>query len=163
MAARLTSKGGLLVARSVHPEYQEVLQTYAKNQGMPITEFGYDAETGAADLDDLERKLNDLTAAVIVQSPNFFGVVEDVKRAAAIAHRRGALLVMGFHRGGFARHPGAAAEPISWRANCNRSPSRRATAGRMRASSPRAKNSRARCPAGWWARPPTRAAIARFA
>ena len=96
MAARLTSKGGLLVARSVHPEYQEVLQTYAKNQGMPITEFDYDAETGAADLDDLERKLNDLTAAVIVQSPNFFGVVEDVKRAAAIAHRRGALLVMGF-------------------------------------------------------------------
>jgi glycine dehydrogenase subunit 1 len=96
MAARLTSKGGLLVARSVHPEYQEVLQTYAKNQGMPITEFDYDPETGAADLDDLERKLNDLTAAVIVQSPNFFGVVEDVKRAATIAHRRGALLVMGF-------------------------------------------------------------------
>jgi glycine dehydrogenase subunit 1 len=96
MAARLTGKGGLLVARSVHPEYQEVLQTYAKNQGMPITEFGYDAETGAADLDDLQRKLNDLTAAVIVQSPNFFGVVENVKRTAAIAHRRGALLVMGF-------------------------------------------------------------------
>jgi glycine dehydrogenase subunit 1 len=96
MAARLTGKGGLLVARTVHPEYQEVLHTYAKNQGMPITEFGYDAETGAAYLDDLERKLNDLTAAVIVQSPNFFGVVEDVKRAAAIAHKRGALLVMGF-------------------------------------------------------------------
>jgi glycine dehydrogenase subunit 1 len=96
MAARLTGKGGLLVARTVHPEYQEVLQTYAKNQGMPITEFGYDAETGVADLDDLERKLNDLTAAVIVQSPNFFGVVEDVKRAAALAHKRGALLVMGF-------------------------------------------------------------------
>jgi glycine dehydrogenase subunit 1 len=96
MAARLTSKGGLLVARSVHPEYQEVLQTYAKNQGMPITAFDYDAETGAADLDDLERKLNDLTAAVILQSPNFFGVVEDVKGAAEIAHRRGALLVMGF-------------------------------------------------------------------
>ena len=96
MAARLTGKGGLLVARTVHPEYQEVLQTYAKNQGMPITEFGYDPETGMADLDDLERKLNDLTAAVIVQSPNFFGVVEDVKRAAAIAHRRRALLVMGF-------------------------------------------------------------------
>jgi glycine dehydrogenase subunit 1 len=96
MAARLTGKGGLLVARSVHPEYQEVLQTYAKNQGMPITVFDYDSETGAADLDDMERKLNDLTAAVIVQSPNFFGVVEDVNRAAAIAHRRGALLVMGF-------------------------------------------------------------------
>jgi glycine dehydrogenase subunit 1 len=96
MSARLTSKGGLLVARNVHPEYQEVLHTYAKNQGMPITEFDYDPETGAADLDDLERKLNDLTAAVIVQSPNFFGVVEDLSRAAAVAHRRGALLVMGF-------------------------------------------------------------------
>jgi glycine dehydrogenase subunit 1 len=96
MAARLTSKGGLLVARSVHPEYREVLKTYARNQGMPITEFGYDAETGAADLDDLEHKLNDLTAAVIVQSPNFFGVIEDVNRTAEIAHKRGALLVMGF-------------------------------------------------------------------
>jgi glycine dehydrogenase subunit 1 len=96
MAARLSGKGGLLVARTVHPEYQEVLQTYAKNQGMPITEFDYDPETGMADLDDMEHKLNDLTAAVIVQSPNFFGVVEDVKRAAAIAHRRRALLVMGF-------------------------------------------------------------------
>jgi glycine dehydrogenase subunit 1 len=96
MAARLTSKGGLLVARTVHPEYQEVLQTYAKNQGMPITVFEYDPETGSADLDDLEHKINDLTAAVIVQSPNFFGVVEDLKRMAEIAHKRGALLVMGF-------------------------------------------------------------------
>lgn len=96
MAARLTGKGGLLVARSVHPEYQEVLHTYAKNQGMPITEFAYDPETGAIDFDDLEHKLNNLTAAVILQSPNFFGVVEDVKRAAEAAHQRGALLVMGF-------------------------------------------------------------------
>jgi glycine dehydrogenase subunit 1 len=63
---------------------------------MPITVFDYDAETGMADLEDLERKLNALTAAVIVQSPNFFGVVEDVARAAEIAHRQGALLVMGF-------------------------------------------------------------------
>ena len=96
MAARLTGKGGLLVARSVHPEYQEVLQTYARNQGMPITEFEYDPTTGAADLDDLERKLNDLTAAVILQSPNFFGIVEEVNRAASIPHRRGAMLLMGF-------------------------------------------------------------------
>jgi glycine dehydrogenase subunit 1 len=96
MAARLTSKGGLLVARTVHPEYREVLKTYAKNQNMPIQEFDYDPATGAADLDDMESKLNDLTAAVILQSPNFFGVVEDVKRAGAAAHKRGALMVMGF-------------------------------------------------------------------
>ncbi len=96
MAARLTAKGGLLVSRAVHPEYQAVLHTYAKNQGMPITEFDYDPETGASDLEDLASKLNDLTAAVIVQSPNFFGVVEDIQHAAELAHKRGALLVMGF-------------------------------------------------------------------
>jgi glycine cleavage system P protein (glycine dehydrogenase) subunit 1 len=96
MAARLTGKGGLLVARTVHPEYREVLRTYARNQGMPVTEFGYDAETGAANLEEMERKLDDGTAAVIVQSPNFFGVVEDVNQAAEMAHRRGALLLMGF-------------------------------------------------------------------
>jgi glycine dehydrogenase subunit 1 len=162
MAARLTGKGGLLVARSVHPEYQEVLQTYAKNQGMPITEFGYDAETGAADLDDLERKIDDLTAAVIVQSPNFFGVVEDVKRAAAIAHRRGALLVMGFTEAvslGILEPPQAdivAGELQSFAI----SPS---YGGPYAASSPRATNSPARCPAGWSAKLRIRAAIARFA
>jgi glycine dehydrogenase subunit 1 len=96
MAARLTAKSGLLVARTVHPEYRQVLRTYAKNQGMPVTEFGYDAATGTADFADLERKLNGLTAAVVIQSPNFFGVVEDVNRAADLAHGSGALLVMGF-------------------------------------------------------------------
>jgi glycine dehydrogenase subunit 1 len=94
MAARATGKGRVLVARSVHPEYREVLRTYAKNQGMPVEEFGYLQETGAIDLEDLERKMDPLTAAVIVQSPNFFGIVEQVKAAAEIAHKSGALLVM---------------------------------------------------------------------
>src|SRR5215469_790591 len=48
MAARLTGRSGLVVARSLHPEYQQVLQTYAKNQAMPITEFGYGNASGAA-------------------------------------------------------------------------------------------------------------------
>ena len=96
MAVRATGKGRVLVARSLHPEYREVLRTYAKNQGMPVEEFGYLQDTGAIDLEDLERKMDDLTAAVIVQSPNFFGIVDQVKAAAGIAHRRGALLVMIF-------------------------------------------------------------------
>jgi glycine dehydrogenase subunit 1 len=96
MAARLTGKGRVLAAKSVHPEYREVLRTYARNQGMPVEEFGYAAETGALDLEDLERKLDGLTAAVIVQSPNFFGIVEQVKAAAELAHRRGALLILVF-------------------------------------------------------------------
>src|SRR6185437_6336700 len=59
-------------------------------------QFGYLAGAGTIDLEDLERKMDDLTAAVIVQSPNFFGIVEPVKAAAEIAHKRGALLVVIF-------------------------------------------------------------------
>src|SRR5512142_3402013 len=96
MAVRATGKGRVLVARTVHPEYREVLRTYAKNQGMPVAEFGYVADAGTIDLEDLEAKMDDLTAAVIVQSPNFFGIVDQVKAAAEIAHRRGALLIVVF-------------------------------------------------------------------
>jgi len=96
MAARATGRSRVLVARTVHPEYREVLRTYARNQGMPVEEFGYDAKTGMLDLDNLERKMDDLTAAVIVQTPNFFGIADQVKEAARIAHGRGALLVATF-------------------------------------------------------------------
>jgi glycine dehydrogenase subunit 1 len=96
MAARLTGRPGVAVARSVHPEYREVLRTYARNQGMPVAEFGFDAATGQADLEDLERSVSGQTAAVIVQSPNFFGVVDQARQAAEIAHKRGALLIVVF-------------------------------------------------------------------
>ena len=96
MAVRATGKGRVLVARSVHPEYREVLRTYAANQGMPVSEFAYLPEMGALDAEDLERKMDGLTAAVIVQSPNFFGVVDRVREAAEIAHRSGALLIVLF-------------------------------------------------------------------
>ena len=96
MAVRATGRPGVLIARSVHPEYREVLLTYAKNQGMPVEQFGYDAATGAVDLEDLDRKLDSRTAAVIIQSPNFFGVVENAKAAAALAHSKGALLIYMF-------------------------------------------------------------------
>jgi len=96
MAARATGKGRLLVARSVHPEYREVLRTYARNQGMPLEEFGYLEDAGALDTEDLERKMDGLTGAVIVQSPNFFGVVDRVREAAEIAHEGGALLIVVF-------------------------------------------------------------------
>jgi glycine dehydrogenase subunit 1 len=93
MAARITRRNKLLVARTVHPEYREVLATYARNQGLVIEEFGYGAATGAADLAALAAKLDTATAAVMVQSPNFFGVVEDLPAAADAAHGAGALLV----------------------------------------------------------------------
>ena len=96
MAVRSTGKARVLIARSVHPEYREVLRTYARYQRMPVEEFGYMLEAGTIDLEDLDRKIDDLTAAVVIQSPNFFGIVDQVKIAAEIAHRRGALLIVVF-------------------------------------------------------------------
>ncbi|MEO7650667.1 MAG: aminomethyl-transferring glycine dehydrogenase subunit GcvPA, partial [Bryobacteraceae bacterium] len=96
MAVRATGRSSVLVSRTVHPEYREVLRTYALHQGMPVEEFGYDAASGQIDLEDLERKLTPDTAAVLIQSPNFFGIVENVKAAADLAHSKGALLVFLF-------------------------------------------------------------------
>ncbi len=96
MAVRATGKGRVVVAKSVHPEYREVLATYARHQGMPVAEFGYVSEAGTIDLEDLDSRMDDLTAAVVVQSPNFFGIVDQVRAAGEIAHRRGALLIVVF-------------------------------------------------------------------
>jgi glycine dehydrogenase subunit 1 len=96
MAVRITGRHKVLVARNVHPEYREVLRTYALHQGMPVEEFEYARETGLSEPSDLESKLSDQVAAVIVQSPNFFGCIENVSAVADLAHRHGALLVMVF-------------------------------------------------------------------
>ncbi|MGZ4812459.1 MAG: aminomethyl-transferring glycine dehydrogenase subunit GcvPA [Terriglobales bacterium] len=93
MAARVTGRHGAVVARSVHPEYREVLASYAKNQGMPISEVAY-LDSGRVYMAALEKAINEDTAGVLIQSPNFFGTIEDVAAIAEIAHRKGALLVV---------------------------------------------------------------------
>ncbi len=94
MAVRVTGRHKAVVARSVHPEYGEVMATYARHQGLPSTSVGYDRETGRIDLAALEAEVTNETACVLVQSPNFFGVIEDIPAIAAIAHAKGALLVV---------------------------------------------------------------------
>ena len=93
MAVRLSGRRSVLVARSVHPEYREVLATYSLHQGMPIATVPF-RETGRLDLNALEQAITAEAACVLVQSPNFFGTIEDVEAIAGIAHRRGALLVV---------------------------------------------------------------------
>jgi glycine dehydrogenase subunit 1 len=61
-----------------------------------VAECEYVRDAGTLDLEDLESKIDKETAAVVIQSPNFFGIVEDVRRAAEIAHRHGALLIFVF-------------------------------------------------------------------
>jgi glycine dehydrogenase subunit 1 len=96
MAMRITGREHVAVSRSLHPEYREVLATYMQHQDARVAEFEYDHDTGCIDFAMLERALRPNTAAVIVQSPNFFGVVEDARRAAEMAHAAGALLIVVF-------------------------------------------------------------------
>jgi len=93
MAVRLTGRRSVAVARSVHPEYREVLATYAFHQGMPLATLPF-ADNGGLDLRSLEDAITTDTACLLVQSPNFFGVLEDVEALAEIAHRKGAMLVV---------------------------------------------------------------------
>lgn len=91
MAQRVTRRNKIVVATSVHPEYREVARTYTQHGDAEIVEVGYDAETGT--LTDTST-LDDKTAALVVQSPNFFGCVEDLKTLSEKAHAVGALLVV---------------------------------------------------------------------
>jgi glycine dehydrogenase subunit 1 len=92
MAQRITGRNDFLVAETVHPEYRQVLLTYTKHLNTKVRTLAF-AENGQVDLDDLKKKLSDKIAAVIVQSPNFFGNVEPLNELAQLAHEKGALLI----------------------------------------------------------------------
>ncbi len=93
MATRVTGRHSVVMARSLHPEYREVLETYALHQGMPLATVGY-SDSGRIDLKTLEKSIQQDTACVLIQSPNFFGTIEDVEAIAEIAHKHGAMLVV---------------------------------------------------------------------
>jgi glycine dehydrogenase subunit 1 len=93
MAVRVTGRNAAVIARTVHPEYREVIATYATHQEIPLTEVGY-ASNGRVDMAALEAAITDDTACVLIQSPNFFGTIEDVAAIAELAHSKGALLIV---------------------------------------------------------------------
>src|ERR1700720_1961164 len=98
MAERITGRTGVLAARSLHPEYRDVLKTYAKNSGLQIEEIPY-APDGTLDQKSLRSTIRDDVAAVVVQSPNFFGAIEPVAALADMVHASGALLVVSITEG----------------------------------------------------------------
>ena len=93
MAVRVTGRHKSVIATSVHPEYREVITTYARHQGMPLSTVGY-GKNGRVDLEALDKAVDNETAGVLIQSPNFFGVIEDVAAIADIVHKKGALLIV---------------------------------------------------------------------
>jgi glycine dehydrogenase subunit 1 len=70
-----------------------VLATYATHQGMPLSVAGF-GDDGRLNLKELESSITPETACILVQSPNFFGTIEDVAAIGEIAHKHGAMLVV---------------------------------------------------------------------
>jgi len=98
MAERVTGRTRVLVGRSVHPEYREVLRTYAKNSGLHVQEISY-TSSGTLDQKALQAALRDDVCAVVVESPNFFGVIESPAELAKMTQAAGALLVVAVAEG----------------------------------------------------------------
>jgi glycine dehydrogenase subunit 1 len=96
MAHRITKRNRFLVARTVHPEYRAVMATYARNLGIEFQPIDY-LPNGRMDLQQLAKTLaetGDTVAGVVVQSPNFFGTIEDTAAVALLAQARGALSIV---------------------------------------------------------------------
>jgi glycine dehydrogenase subunit 1 len=93
MALRVTRREKVLVARTLHPEYREVLSTYVRHQGVDVNEIPW-ATSGQVDLAKLEAALNPNIAAVVIQSPNFLGGLERVREIAEVVHRNKSLLIV---------------------------------------------------------------------
>lgn len=89
LALRETGRNKILISRAIHPEYRLVVKTYCRN--FEIVEI--DLESGATSLEKAEMLLDDNTACIAIQSPNFFGSIEEGKKFADLAHKKGALLV----------------------------------------------------------------------
>ncbi len=84
MASDIARRNKIVVSKTVNPQYRQVLKTYAHLQKLEIVEIE-DLE-GETNLEELKKNVDDKTAAVIVQSPNFFGVIEDMEAIEKIAH-----------------------------------------------------------------------------
>ncbi|MBU9889539.1 MAG: aminomethyl-transferring glycine dehydrogenase subunit GcvPA [Candidatus Omnitrophica bacterium] len=96
LALRQTERAKVLVARSVHPHYRETLRTYLAGSSYAVEEFGFDTK-GAFDRQDFAAKLDASVAGVIFQTPNFFGVLEDLEGIGEKVHANGSLLVLTGH------------------------------------------------------------------
>jgi glycine dehydrogenase subunit 1 len=93
MAHRLAKKNKFLIAKTVHPEYRAVVNTYARNLGIDIELMDY-GQDGQVDFRKLESQVDASVAAVVVQSPNFFGSIEKIHDISELAHNNGALSIV---------------------------------------------------------------------
>lgn len=91
-ACAATRRRRVLVSRSVNPQYRQVLRSYLEVRDLQLVELPL--LEGTTDYAQLESMLDDDTAALLLQQPNFFGILEEMEAAGELAHRHGALLVL---------------------------------------------------------------------
>lgn len=92
LAAGHTRRKKLLVSGALHPEYTDVVKTYADGQSVEVVIVP--TKEGVTDIEALKGLMDDSIAAVITQYPNFFGQIEDIKTIGDIAHEQKALFVV---------------------------------------------------------------------
>jgi len=90
MARRITGRNKVLISSALHPEYAQVVRTYCKNLPIELMEIPFNEE-GATSLSSAESLIDSDTASVVLQSPNFFGVIEDIEGGAKVAHSQEAI------------------------------------------------------------------------
>lgn len=91
MSIRLTHREKIIISSSLHPHYKKVVKTYLEPHNIEIVELPFLNYT--ASLEILKQLLDDRTAAVVVQSPNFFGAIENIEEIARITHQRNSLFI----------------------------------------------------------------------
>jgi len=109
MAERVTRRSKVIACGAIHPEYLEVVSTYVQHSGIEFIHTAFDPENGQAS-HEIDEALDNKTAAIVVQSPNFFGCVENVQNLAHKAHAAGALLIVAVTEAisfGLLKSPGA--------------------------------------------------------
>jgi glycine dehydrogenase subunit 1 len=113
MAERVTKRSKVIACGAIHPEYADVITTYVQHAGIELLHSPVDPTTGQ--VSSAIDSLDDKTAALVVQSPNFFGCIEDVAALAERAHAVGALLIVAVTEAislGLLRSPGACGADI---------------------------------------------------
>lgn len=95
MAANLTDRGTVVIASSVHPDYRRVMDTYVQGLDFHLVDSTV-GRTGTVDVGAIRQRLANTTdvGSLVVQYPNFFGGIEDLRALADVAHEAGALLIV---------------------------------------------------------------------
>jgi glycine dehydrogenase subunit 1 len=93
MSLRITRRKKIVVARSLNPEYLEVLKTYLSGFDFSIREIGFSGD-GLIDLTKLEQLIDEDTSCCVIASPNFFGLIEDLGKITSVLKQKQVLSIM---------------------------------------------------------------------